>query len=100
MDVATIYENFSPIVFMQLKGYGFCKAGESVDFVKAGHIELGGTIPVNPHGACLLGEAYIHGVNNILEGVRQIRGEATNQVEGAEHALVAGGRGGMVLGKA
>ena len=99
MDVATIYENFSPIVFMQLEGYGFCEAGESVDFVKAGHIELGGTLPVNPHGG-LLGEAYIHGVNNILEGVRQIRGEATNQVEGAEHALVAGGRGGMVLGKA
>ncbi|MEM9175429.1 MAG: lipid-transfer protein [Myxococcota bacterium] len=97
MQVATIYENFSPIVFMQLEGYGFCEAGESVDFVKEGHIDLGGTIPVNPHGG-LLGEAYIHGVNNILEGVRQIRGEAANQIAGAEHALVAGGRGGMVLG--
>ena len=68
------------------------------DYIADGHIELGGRTPVNPHGG-LLGEAYIHGVNNILEGVRQIRGEAANQVEGAEHALVAGGRGGMVLGR-
>ncbi len=99
MDVATIYENFSPVVFMQLEGFGFCGPGEARDFIKEGHIELGGTIPVNPHGG-LLGEAYIHGVNNILEGVRQIRGDAANQVKDARHVLVAGGRGGMVLGSA
>jgi acetyl-CoA acetyltransferase len=97
IDVATIYENFSPIVFMQLEGYGFCRPGEARDFIAEGNIELTGSIPVNPHGG-LLGEAYIHGVNNILEGVRQIRGTAANQIPGAEHALVAGGRGGMVLG--
>ena len=98
MDVATLYENFSPIVFMQLEGFGFCKEGEARDFIREGHIRLDGTIPLNPHGG-LLGEAYIHGVNNILEGVRQIRGEAANQIADAEHALVAGGRGGMILGK-
>ena len=98
IDVATIYENFSPIVFMQLEGYGFCKPGEARDFIRDGHIGLEGSLPVNPHGG-LLGEAYIHGVNNILEGVRQIRGQAVNQIEGAEHALVAGGRGAMVLGR-
>jgi len=98
MDVATLYENFSPIVFMQLEGFGFCKEGEARDFIREGHIGLNGTIPLNPHGG-LLGEAYIHGVNNILEGVRQIRGEAANQIADAEHALVAGGRGGMILGK-
>jgi acetyl-CoA acetyltransferase len=97
IDVATIYENFSPIVFMQLEGYGFCRPGEARDFIAEGNIELTGSIPVNPHGG-LLGEAYIHGVNNILEGVRQIRGTAANQIPGAEHALVAGGRGGMILG--
>jgi acetyl-CoA acetyltransferase len=97
IDVATIYENFSPIVFMQLEGYGFCRPGEARDFIAEGNIDLNGSIPVNPHGG-LLGEAYIHGVNNILEGVRQIRGTAANQIPGAAHALVAGGRGGMVLG--
>jgi acetyl-CoA acetyltransferase len=98
IDVATIYENFSPMVFLTLEGYGFCGPGEARDFIRDGHIEIGGTLPVNTHGG-LLGEAYIHGMNNILEGVRQIRGTAVNQVEGAEHALVAGARGGMVLGR-
>jgi hypothetical protein len=51
---------------------------------------------VNPNGG-LLGEAYIHGMNNILEGVRQVRGTAANQVEGAEHVLVSAGRSGLVL---
>ena len=60
---------------------------------------MGGTIPVNTHGG-LLGEAYIHGLNNILEGVRQIRGTAVNQVPGAEHVMVAGGRSGLILSPA
>ncbi len=98
MDVATFYENFSPIVFMALEGFGFCGPGEASDFIKDGHIEMGGTIPVNTHGG-LLGEAYIHGVNNVLECVRQIRGSAANQVAGVEHALAATARGGIVLGQ-
>jgi acetyl-CoA acetyltransferase len=99
MDAAMIYENFSPIVFMQLEGFGFCGPGEARDFIADGHIGLTGSLPVNTHGG-LLGEAYIHGVNNILEAVRQIRGTAVNQVPDAEHVLVAGGRGGIVLGQA
>jgi hypothetical protein len=39
-------------------------------------------------------------VNNILEGVRQIRGTAVNQVAGAEHVLVAAGRSAAVLARA
>jgi acetyl-CoA acetyltransferase len=98
IDAAMIYENFSPIVFLQLEGLGFCGKGEARDFVADGHIELGGRLPVNTHGG-LLGEAYIHGLNNILEGVRQIRGSAVNQVADAEHVMVAGGRSGMILAK-
>ncbi len=98
IDAAMIYENFSPVVFLQLESFGFCGPGEAKDFIKDGHIGLGGTLPVNTHGG-LLGEAYIHGVNNILEGVRQIRGTAVNQVKDAEHVLVAAGRSAVVLGK-
>jgi hypothetical protein len=54
---------------------------------------------VNTNGG-LLGEAYIHGLNNIIEGVRQIRGTSPNQVRDAEHVLVAGGSSGMILGHA
>jgi acetyl-CoA acetyltransferase len=96
IDVAMIYENFTPIVFIQLEAFGFCGPGEATDFIAAGNIEVGGKLPVNPNGG-LLGEAYIHGMNNILEGVRQVRGTAVNQVEGAEHVLVSAGRSGLVL---
>ncbi|MEO8692392.1 MAG: lipid-transfer protein [Acidimicrobiales bacterium] len=98
IDAAMIYENFSPIVFLQLEGLGFCGPGEAKDFIADGNIELGGSLPVNTHGG-LLGEAYIHGLNNILEAVRQIRGTAVNQVPNAEHVMVAGGRSGMILAK-
>jgi acetyl-CoA acetyltransferase len=98
IDAAMIYENFSPVVLLQLEAFGFCGPGEAKDFIAEGHIEVGGSLPVNTHGG-LLGEAYIHGVNNLLEGVRQIRGTAVNQVAGAEHVLVAAGRSAAVLAR-
>jgi acetyl-CoA acetyltransferase len=98
IDVALIYENFSPIVFMALEGHGFCGPGEAKGFIQDGHIGLKGSLPVNTHGG-LLGEGYIHGVNNLLEGVRQIRGSAVNQIAGTEHVLVSAGRSAVVLGK-
>lgn len=83
IDVAMIYENFSPMVFMRLEDFGFCEVGGAKEFIASGQIELGGQLPVNTHGG-LLGEAYIHGFNNILEAVRQARGTAVNQVPDAE----------------
>ena len=97
IDAAMIYENFSPVVFLQLEAFGFCARGEARDFVKDGHIELGGTLPVNTHGG-LLGEAYIHGLNNVIEGVRQIRGTSVNQVPGAARILCAAGHSALILG--
>jgi acetyl-CoA acetyltransferase len=98
MDVAMIYENFSPIVFMVLEAHGFCPDGEAKDFIKSGEIEVGGQLPVNTNGG-LLGEAYIHGMNNITEAVRQVRGTAANQVPGAQHAFVTSKRAAFILGK-
>ena len=97
IDVAMIYENFSPLVFLQLEAFGFCGPGEARDFIADGNIELGGKLPVNTNGG-LLGEAYIHGVNNVLEAVRQVRGTAANQVDGVEHVLVCCGRSALILG--
>jgi hypothetical protein len=53
---------------------------------------------VNTHGG-LIGEAYIHGLNTIAEGVRQVRGTAVNQVQGVEHVLVSSAMAGAILGR-
>jgi acetyl-CoA acetyltransferase len=101
-QTAVIYDHFSPFVLAQLEAFGFCGPGEAKDFVRDGGIELGGRLPVNTHGG-QLGEAYIHGMNGVAEGVRQVRGTAVNQVEGVEHVLVTAGTGvptsALILGR-
>ena len=92
VKTAVLYDHFTPFVLAQLEEFGFCKPGEAKDFIADGAIEIGGRLPINTHGG-QLGEAYIHGMNGIAEGVRQVRGESVNQVEGADHVLVTGGTG-------
>lgn len=100
MQAAILYDHFTPFVLMQLEELGFCGRGEAKDFVADGAIEIGGRLPLNTHGG-QLGEAYIHGMNGIAEGVRQIRGSSMNQVEGLENIVVTAGTGvptsGLVL---
>nr|WP_210744128.1 lipid-transfer protein [Nocardia cerradoensis] len=100
MQAAVLYDHFTPFVLMQLEELGFCGRGEGKDFVADGAIEIGGRLPLNTHGG-QLGEAYIHGMNGIAEGVRQIRGSSVNQVEGLENIVVTAGTGvptsGLVL---
>jgi acetyl-CoA acetyltransferase len=91
VDVALLYDHFSPLVLMQLEDYGFCGIGEGGPFVAEGNIRWpDGRIPVNTHGGHL-SEAYIIGMTHVREAVEQLRGVAVNQVEGAEIALVTGG---------
>ncbi|MCZ7526284.1 MAG: lipid-transfer protein [Acidimicrobiia bacterium] len=101
VQTAVIYDHFTPFVLVQLEELGFCGRGEAKDFVRDGNIEIGGGLPLNPHGG-QLGEAYLHGMNGIAEAVRQVRGSSVNQVEGVEHVLVTAGTGvptsGLVLG--
>lgn len=90
IDVALIYDHFSPLVIMQLEDFGFCERGEGGPFVESGAIRLNGTIPVNPHGGHI-SEAYVVGMTHIREAVEQLRGTAVNQVKDAKTALVTGG---------
>ena len=79
VDVALIYDHFTPMVVMQLEDYGFCARGEGGPFVESGAIRYeGGSIPVNTHGG-QLSEAYIIGMTHVMEGVEQIRGDAIRQ---------------------
>jgi acetyl-CoA acetyltransferase len=87
IDVAQVYDCFTITVLLQLEDWGFCKKGEGGPFVASGEIDLGGRVPINTGGGHL-SEGYIHGMNHIVEGVRQMRGESTSQVPGAEVCLV------------
>ena len=92
IQTAFLYDHFTPFVFTQLEELGFCGRGEAKDFVSIDGMSLGGSLPINTNGG-LLGEAYIHGMNGITEGVRQIRGTSHNQVDNVEHVLVTSGTG-------
>jgi len=100
VQTAVIYDHFTPFVLQQLEEFGFCGRGEAKDFIADGAIELGGRLPLNTHGG-QLGEAYLHGMNGIAEGVRQVRGTSVNQVPDVENVLVTAGTGvptsGLVL---
>jgi acetyl-CoA acetyltransferase len=100
VDVAQFYETFTGQVLMAIEDFGFCKRGEGGPWVEGGRIEhadvaqpgapYAGELPINTSGGNLA-EGYIHGLEIMLEGVRQMRGTSTCQVEGAEIGLVVAG---------
>ncbi|MGD9705643.1 MAG: lipid-transfer protein [Acidimicrobiia bacterium] len=90
INVAQLYDCFTITVLIELEDYGFCGPGESGPFVEGGAIDLGGSLPINTGGGHL-SEGYIHGMNHVVEGVRQMRGTSTSQVPGAGTCLVTSG---------
>lgn len=88
VDAAMLYDHFTPLVALQLEQFGFCGDGEATEFAADGNLGLNGALPMNTHGGHL-GEAYLHGMNHIGEAVRQLRGEAANQLEKVATILVA-----------
>ncbi len=89
---AILYDHFSPFVLPQIEAFGFAPKGQAKDFIRHEGIEIGGRLPINTNGG-QLGEAYIHGMNGIAEGVRQVRGTSVNQVPGDGLVLVTAGTG-------
>ncbi len=93
VDVAQIYDHFAPFVVFALEDYGFVERGEGGPFVESGGIRWdGGLLPVNTSGGHL-SEAYLQGMNQLLEGVRQVRGTSTAQVEDCRLSFVDTGIG-------
>ena len=91
VDVALLYDHFTPDGADAARGLRVLRPGEGGPFVAEGNIRLdGGKIPVNTHGGHL-SEAYIIGMTHLVEAVEQVRGTAINQVAGCEVALATGG---------
>jgi len=100
IDVAELYDCFTITVIIELEDLGFCRKGEGGAFVQGGRIGLGGALPLTTHGGllsgghCGLGGGFFH----VLEGVRQVRGEAgARQVGDAKVALVHGNGGTIAI---
>jgi acetyl-CoA acetyltransferase len=97
IDVAQIYDAFTPQVPLFFQEYGFCDEGDGARYVASDDC-----VPYNTSGGGL-SEAYVHGFNLIVEAARQIRGESTSQVPDAKHCVVTGGNvvptGALVLSK-
>ncbi len=93
IDVTQVYDSFTITVLLTLESLGFCKPGESRDFVAGGRTAPGGAFPMNTNGG---GLSYTHpgmyGIFLLIEAVRQLRGDfaGPRQVPGAELALVHG----------
>jgi acetyl-CoA acetyltransferase len=93
VDVAQLYDAFTPLVLLSLEEYGLCPRGESGPFAASGALAWpDGALPCNTSGGGL-SEAYVHGMNLVVEGVRQIRGTSTSQVSDARVCLVTSGAG-------
>jgi acetyl-CoA acetyltransferase len=72
VDVTGSYDAFTFTTMLQLEDYGFCQKGEGGDYVSNGTIRLGGKRPNNTSGGHLC-EGYTHGMNMVIENVRQLR---------------------------
>jgi acetyl-CoA acetyltransferase len=91
VQVVQSYENFTGGVVMSLVEHGFFPAKEAndvlvVDNLLAPH----GRLPLNTSGGNLA-ECYMHGLELVIEAVRQIRGESTSQVPDAQVSMVISG---------
>jgi acetyl-CoA acetyltransferase len=94
VDVAQIYDCFTVTVLMTLEDYGIFEPGCAGACAADGGFELGGRLPVNTSGG-LLSETGTPGLQLVIEGVRQMRGEANLQVANAKTCVVSNQGGSM-----
>jgi len=90
VDVLACYDPFTIVSLMQIEDMGFCPKGEGGRFVEGDTLHFdSGKLPYNTHGG-LLSHAYVLGVAHVVEVVRQLRGEAAAQVDGASVGVFGG----------
>ncbi len=85
VDFAELYDPFTGMVMLHVEGFGLTAPGEAAALYRTGGAALDGTIPVNTHGG-LLSEAYMQGLNHVIEAVQQLRpGGVVDDLCAGEH---------------
>ena len=91
VNVVQSYENFTGGVVMSLIEHGFCdyvNANEVITFDNL--VSPFGRLPLNTSGGNLA-ECYMHGLGLVVEAVRQVRGDSSNQVPNVNVSFVNAG---------
>jgi acetyl-CoA acetyltransferase len=83
LDVLGLYDACTANVLFDLENLGFCPAGTAVEWVQRW------PTAINTSGG-QLGEVYLQGMNQCIEVVRQLRGDAAHPIEGARLGAIAG----------
>jgi acetyl-CoA C-acetyltransferase len=89
IDVAEVHDCFTGVELMSYEDLGFADRFCGHELVESGDNYVGGRIPVNPSGG-LKAKGHPPGATGVAQCVElfeQLRGESTNQVDGARTAL-------------
>ena len=91
VDHLMVYDAFAHLPIWGLEDLGFVGRGEAGGFISDGNTRPGGKLPLNTNGG---GLSYMHsgmyGMYALQESVRQMRGIAPAQVDGAEISVCLG----------
>ncbi len=89
IDLLEVHDCFSINEIIALEDLGFCEKGKGGKFVETGAIKVGNELPTNTLGGL---KATGHpvgatGIRQLCDVVKQLRGTAPNQVNGAKNGL-------------
>ena len=93
IDLVELYDDYPIMVAIQLEQYGFCKTGESGEWLQHTDLSTTGDVPLNTGGGQLsCGQSGAGGgMIGVVEAVQQLQQEAGNaEVIDARRALVSG----------
>ena len=100
VDFAEVHDCFSIAEVLRVEGLGLFDQGEYPAAVERGEADIGGRLPINPSGG-LLGKGHPlggTGVAQVVELVKQLRGEAGDRQIESPRVGLAHCRGGKAVG--
>lgn len=89
IDVAEVHDCFTGVELINYEDLGFCEKFGAAKMIENRETYVGGRIPVNPSGG-LKAKGHPPGATGVAQCVEifeQMRGESTNQVDGARIGL-------------